>query len=274
MVGNQLVSIIMPAYNARNYIGEAIWSVLNQTYPCWELLVINDGSTDDTEREIKLFNDTRIKYFFQENKGVSAARNIGLANMRGNYFCFLDADDVMPPQSLESRLKIFFCNDEISFVDGQVLLKDMALQKVSRVYQPSFIGNPYQALLELSETCFLGNTWMIKRDRSREYQFKEGLTHSEDLLFYLNIAQQGLYATTSEEVLWYRTGNSSAMANLKGLEQGYASLYSEIKHNHCVSEKRIRYLKYKITRIMVLSYIRLQHDLGSAVRVLFRYAKL
>lgn len=264
----------MPAYDADQHITEAIDSVLGQTYTNWELLVVNDGSKDNTEAKVKLFEDARIQYFDQTNQGVSAARNTGLINMRGDYFCFLDADDVMPPKSLESRLRVFSGYNEISFVDGRVLVKDIGLQKVSRVYQPSFRGNPYQALLNLSETCFLGNTWMIKCDKSQRYQFREGLTHGEDLLFYLSIAHQGVFAYTTEEVLWYRTGTNSAMTNLKGLEQGYAELYSEISHNYSASSQQLWYLKYKIIRIMVLSYLRLEYDPVNAVRVLFRYIML
>lgn len=273
-VDSLAISIIMPTYNTGQYITEAIQSVLDQTCSRWELLVINDGSSDDTEARVRAFTDERIRYFWQDNQGVSAARNVGLLHMCGDYFCFLDADDIMPPQSLEGRLNVFSGNNEVMFVDGKVLIKDIHLQQIIGTYQPSFQGNPYNELLGISKRCFFGPTWMIKRNKNQTYQFKEELTHSEDLLFYLSIAEQGLYATTSEEVLWYRTGNSSAMTNLKGLEQGYARLYSEIKHNHNVSRKRLRYLKYKITRIMMLSYLRLQYSLRSAVRVFFRYARL
>ena len=268
------VSIVMPAYNADQHITEAIQSVLDQTYGHWELLVVNDGSTDDTVEKIRLFADARVRYFFQENRGVSAARNIGLAHMRGDYFCFLDADDVMPPRSLESRLEVFINSDETAFVDGKVLVKDLSLQRVIRVYQPSFYGNPYNKLLSISETCFLGNTWMIKRNKNQAYRFKEGLSHGEDLHFYLGIAQQGQYAYTTEEVLWYRTGNNSAMSNLPGLEQGYAELYNEINRRYSVSNRQLWYLKYKIIRIMVLSYLRLQRDPTNAARVFFRYIVL
>jgi glycosyltransferase involved in cell wall biosynthesis len=113
----------MPAYNAEKYIAEAINSVLNQSYPEFELLVINDGSSDQTAKIIRSFFDSRIKYFKQNNQGVSSARNTGLENMKGVYFCFLDADDVMPQDSLKSRLEIFNSNNKIDFVDGKVRKK-------------------------------------------------------------------------------------------------------------------------------------------------------
>src|SRR5687767_1726855 len=106
MQNNQhpLVSIIMPAFNAEKFIEAAIQSVLDQTYSNIELIIINDGSSDRTEEKIFKFNANCIRYFKQENKGVSAARNQGLENMRGDFFCFLDADDIYPLNSIASRM--------------------------------------------------------------------------------------------------------------------------------------------------------------------------
>ncbi len=89
-----MVSIILPAYNAAPFIEEAVNSVLQQTHENWELLIIDDGSTDETSSIIKKYlGDTRVKYYSQVNRGVSAARNLGLVKAVGNYICFLDADD-------------------------------------------------------------------------------------------------------------------------------------------------------------------------------------
>ena len=112
-----LISIIMPAYNAEKFISAAISSVLDQTYSNWELLIVNDGSTDSTLEIIGSFRDDRIHTFNQENYGVSASRNIALKYMKGSYFCFLDADDMFPSISLESRLFMFQSNPELTFVD-------------------------------------------------------------------------------------------------------------------------------------------------------------
>ncbi len=273
-MSNLLVSIILPAYNAEKYVEDAVTSVIKQTYSNWELLVINDGSRDSTEQKVKAFQDTRIRYFIQTNKGVSAARNVGLAHMQGDYFCFLDADDVMTPKSLESRLNVFAEDKNLSFVDGGVSVMDMSLQKTIRLYKPSFKGYPLPELLKLSDQCFLGNTWMIKRDKNNTYQFQEGLTHGEDLLFYISIAQGKRYSYTEEEILHYRQTGNSAMSNFSGLEEGYCHLYNKLRREYHIPTRQLLYLKYKIIRIMVLSYLRLKHDPYNASRVLFRYAML
>ncbi|HBH22522.1 MAG TPA: glycosyl transferase family 2 [Cytophagales bacterium] len=245
----------MPAYNAAPYIEEAIQSAINQSHRNFELLIINDGSTDNTKDIIQLFKDPRVKYFSQQNKGVSYARNVGLKVMKGDFFCFLDADDVLPQRSLESRLSVFRSDENIKFVDGKVLIKNKYLTKIIKSWEPKFQGPPLEELLMLSGKNFLGNTWMIRWHKDQLYWFKEGLSHSEDLLFYINLAKRGgLYAYTNEIVLIYRQGHQSAMTDLKGLEKGYRSVYQEVCNMPEISKTlRTKYLK-KAKSIMFKSY--------------------
>lgn len=100
-----LVSVVMPLYNKRRYVRRAVESVQNQTVPNWELLIVDDGSTDRPQDEIPL-HDTRLKLLRQENRGPGAARNAGLALARGKYVAFLDADDEWLPSFLEAGLSL------------------------------------------------------------------------------------------------------------------------------------------------------------------------
>src|SRR5688572_7397445 len=86
-------SIIMPTFNRAHIITDAIKSVLNQTDPNWELLVMDDGSSDNTRQVIESLNDDRIRYVFQENSGAAAARNRGLSLARGEWVAYLDSDN-------------------------------------------------------------------------------------------------------------------------------------------------------------------------------------
>src|SRR5699024_4081686 len=104
---NPLVSVILPVYNAEDYISDAIQSVLNQTYTDWELIVVDDGSTDQTKKVINPFlEDDRIRYFYQENGGQGSARNKGIERAKGIYLALLDADDVWKVDKLQSQLNI------------------------------------------------------------------------------------------------------------------------------------------------------------------------
>lgn len=101
------VSIILPTYNRAASVGRAVESVLSQTYPYFELLVIDDGSTDDTERIIREYEDKRIKYYkLLHNEGQSKARNTGIDMARYEYLAFEDSDDLWRPQKLEKQMEM------------------------------------------------------------------------------------------------------------------------------------------------------------------------
>src|SRR5581483_8515222 len=112
------ISVVIPAYNAGRYVTQAIDSVLAQTpRPC-EILVINDGSTDDTEeRLLPYWND--IRYIAQPNQGVSASRNRGIQEARGDFVAFLDADDVWHPRKLDLQMQVFARRPELGFLSTQ-----------------------------------------------------------------------------------------------------------------------------------------------------------
>lgn len=101
-----LVSVIIPAYNCARYLPAAIESALQQTHPCIEVIVVNDGSPDNTDEVIQPYLD-RIIYIKQENRGLSAARNVGFRASHGKFVCFLDADDILLPDKFERQLAKF-----------------------------------------------------------------------------------------------------------------------------------------------------------------------
>ncbi|WP_306641783.1 glycosyltransferase family 2 protein [Sanyastnella coralliicola] len=250
-----LVSIILPFFNAEKTLEQAVQSVLDQAYDHWELWCINDGSSDGSLQIVEQYSDPRIHLITQTNAGVSAARNRGLQSMTGDFFCFLDADDQLLPNSLEARLPLFD-DPEVEFVDGAVQLFSDDNGKDLAVNSRSFSGNPFEALLSLDESCFFGPTWMIRRREGKTYQFKEGLTHSEDLLFYLSISSSGEYRSIPSPVYRYRTGNVSAMSDLGKLDRGYQEVANELASWKHVSDSALAQFKKKTTSIMSKSYIK------------------
>ena len=103
-MGEPLVSTVIPSYNYGHFVTEAVESALAQTYPNQEILVIDDGSTDDTRERLAPYMD-RIRYIYQTNRGLSASRNVGIRQAKGEWIAFLDADDVWHPRKLEVQLK-------------------------------------------------------------------------------------------------------------------------------------------------------------------------
>jgi glycosyltransferase involved in cell wall biosynthesis len=120
-----LVSIIIPAYNAALYIDEAIGSVVRQSFTGWELIVVNDGSVDDTADKVEAWvaSDSRIRQVHQENGGLGAARNTGIAIARSGLIAFLDADDIWLPQKLQSQLALMQATGaDLVFADAELLV--------------------------------------------------------------------------------------------------------------------------------------------------------
>jgi glycosyltransferase involved in cell wall biosynthesis len=125
---NPLVSIIMPAYNAAEYIAEAIESVLIQNYRNFELIIVDDGSTDNTKDIIAGFKDEKIKYFYKENAGAASARNLAMKESKGDFLITLDADDMITPDFITKHLQQFekhpktdlvYCDDYLIDEDGK-----------------------------------------------------------------------------------------------------------------------------------------------------------
>jgi glycosyltransferase involved in cell wall biosynthesis len=109
------ISVIIPTYNRGNFTVEAINSVLAQTYKDYEIIVVDDGSTDDTREKMKAF-DNQIRYIYQENKGPSAARNTGIQQAKGEYLAFCDSDDRFLPTKLEKQMNFIKKNPKCHFL--------------------------------------------------------------------------------------------------------------------------------------------------------------
>ena len=115
------ISVIIPSFNCARYLPEAIESVLAQTCRDHEIIVVNDGSTDNTDQVVAIYRD-RIRYFCQENQGVASARNTGIQRARGSYVCFLDADDILLPKKLETQAAFLDQNPNVHIVYSDGLL--------------------------------------------------------------------------------------------------------------------------------------------------------
>lgn len=123
---NNIISIIIPTYNRAHSLPVAVQSVLEQSAPNWELIIVDDGSTDDTKKVLeKYLLDERVKYYFQENSGVSAARNKGVVLSRGDYIIFLDSDDQFYPDLIFKLNKVNYkkhhlvCWQVLKIIDGK-----------------------------------------------------------------------------------------------------------------------------------------------------------
>ena len=118
------VSVIIPTYNRARFIAETVQSVLDQTFTDFEIVIVDDGSTDNTREVMGSFQDSRIKYIYQKNNGVCIARNNAINASSGEYLAFLDSDDVLLRNSLEKRVEVLDRHPEVGFSYGQAYLMD------------------------------------------------------------------------------------------------------------------------------------------------------
>lgn len=128
------VSVIVPAYNSAQWLASSIGSVLAQTMPDLEVIIINDGSTDGTAMVAAGFHDPRVRVLHQQNAGVSAARNNGLEHAQGMFVCFLDADDGMEPDNLQIKLEALK-DPAMDWVFGDLIMCDQLLEPTGAVLQ-------------------------------------------------------------------------------------------------------------------------------------------
>lgn len=147
MITTKKVSVIIPAYNQGLYLKEAVQSVLGQTYPNFELIIVDDGSTDNTADVVHRFQDQRIRYIYQENRGLSAARNAGIQHSDGEFLTFLDSDDLFFPDKLEVLLAELEQHPEVGFVAGQAVLIDEHGNPLGEVFSTPLPDDPARLLL-------------------------------------------------------------------------------------------------------------------------------
>ena len=206
MVKNPTVSVIIPTYNRANLIGGAIESVLNQTYQDFEIIVIDDGSTDNTEGIVKSFNNFKIRYISHgDNRGVSAARNTGIKTCQGEYIAFLDSDDEWLPEKLDQQIKVFQnASSEVGAVYSEVIYMDENGKNINKkYYNPQKEGYIYEDLLVRNYVST--SALLIKKECfDRAGLFDVSLNFHEDWDMWIRIAKFYRFIFTKVPLARYR----------------------------------------------------------------------
>lgn len=210
-----LVSIIMPCYNYAHFLGEALESVLAQTYPHWECIIINDDSPDNTEEVALNYckKDARIKYLYKENGGHSSARNLGIKNSSGRYILPLDPDDKIADYYLEKAVEVMEKDQNTKLVTGVVQLFGNSNEKLS------FVTFDLRSFLVVN---FITITSLFRRnDFDKTNGFDETMKVFEDWdLFIALLKEGGDVKELPFTCLYYRKKETSMFQdNLKSKKQ-------------------------------------------------------
>lgn len=216
-----IVSVIIPGYNPVVYLPETVESVLNQTVSELELIVVNDGSTDNTLEVAKSYEtDPRVTVIDQKNQGVSVARNRGFAESKGQYIAFLDADDVWLPNNLEAKIQKFQRDPELGLVHTDVAIINEHSQKTGEVKRGKE-GYILNDLLLWNGDCIPApSSILVKREAVESAGgFDPNLSYGADQDFFFRVAAQYKIGRIPEPLGLYRVHGSNMSLNIGMLEK-------------------------------------------------------
>ena len=212
--GSPRVSVVIPTYNAATMVEQAIQSVLAQTYRDLEIIVIDDGSTDDTENVVRPFGE-RVRYFRQENQGVSAARNFGIKQARGEFIAFLDSDDLWAPEKLaeelpclegDPQLGLVYCDWAV--ISGQEVLHASYLETL-----PASSGYVFDELVQSG--FILTSGVVVRRTCLNDVgDFDKSLSIAQDYDLWLRISYNWKVQLVAKRLFTKRNLDGSLSSNL------------------------------------------------------------
>lgn len=214
------ISVIVPTYNAERTILETIKSVQQQTFPDFELIVIDDGSKDRTLEILQTIKDERLKIFSYENGGNALARNRGISHATGEFISFIDADDLWTPNKLELQLIALQQNQEAGvayswtsyFIDGQ--------EEFIFPYNPIFFeGNVYDKLLVNNFVASGSNILVRRKAIESSGEFEPTLKRCADWDFYIRLAAKWHFVVVPKHQILYRQSSNSLSSKVEIMEQ-------------------------------------------------------
>ncbi len=255
---NRRISVVIPTYNYGRFIAEAIESVLQQTYPRIEIIVVDDGSTDNTEKVLSSFGD-RIRYIRQANQGVGAARNTGVKESSGELIAFLDADDYWHPQKLEKQVEKLVSDPEIGLVHCGLLKVDAS-------------GNP------LEENCAGKEGWvaddlllfepviagpgsctLVRKEIFLEvggYDLDMSMHPSEDWELSYRIARKCKFGFVREPLVFYRHHGGGGHEDIPRMEKSTRLAWGKIFETVDPGIVRLRRQSYaNLYKVLAGSYL-------------------
>jgi len=263
-----MVSIIIPTYNYAHYLNETLQSVSEQTYTNWECIVIDDGSTDNTSEIVNEFikKDNRFQYKHQQNKGVSAARNLGIKTSKGDYIQFLDGDDLLQTNKIKSQIEIFNKEPTVDIVYNDVRFFDDGNSKLLRPslknnkpddWLPKFSAKGKAIVEAFSKINFLVmNSPLIKKSTFEKVgYFDQTMKALEDWDFWMRCALENCF--------FYYNGNENTFALVRSHQGSLSTETKKMNAGHFIFLKHAlqhKNISKKYQLILFVKYVELFWD--------------
>jgi len=271
----ELVSIVLPTFNRADLIGETIQSVIDQSYPEWELIIIDDGSSDDTKERIALFSDERIQYHFIEHTGIlGKVRNTGMRLAKGNYIAFLDSDDIWLPHKLVFQLSLLKKHPRASFIFGHgVQFGDGAIGPP--LLEELFIGSVFLAILLQERFVFYVPTILFKKQiLDKESAIDENLKSGGDIDFFLRMAHHFEGIFSNEIIVRIRKHQYSHSRDLElTAHHEYLEMINRFLRNGFLTKRQYKQIASKQHYKLGLLYLKTKNA-SAANKEFLQYLKL
>ncbi|MDF5714303.1 MAG: glycosyltransferase [Rhizonema sp. NSF051] len=214
------VSVVIPAYNSMQYLPETLESVLNQTFTEFEVLIINDGSSDNTVEWASAIKDSRVKLISQENQGLPGARNTGIYHAQADYIAFLDADDLWEPTKLAKQVSCLDKYPEVGLVHAWMALVDVGGKSTGRVLKSNVEGCAWEQIVQWN-TIACPSVMVRRCCFDRVGVFDRCLRSVEDWDMWIRIAVEYPLAVIKEPLAYYRQVPNSMSKNCQVMEEAF-----------------------------------------------------
>jgi len=226
------VSVNICCYNSKRFIKETIESVLTQTFNDFEVIIINDGSIDSTEEIIKKFGDPRIRYFYQENRGLSTSRNKAISLAKGEYIALLDHDDLWEPEKLKLQVEFLDKNPAVGIIssDGHTISENNKIlkrfSKINRFYRGKIVN---QLIEKYWIVC---STVMMRKELLNETNwFRSDFKIAEEYDLFLRLALNTEFDYINKPLIKYRFHAGNTSKNEEKLYQEEIRIILDLNRN-------------------------------------------
>jgi len=216
-----MVSVVIPVYNVEEYVYDCVLSVVKQSYSDLQIIIVNDGSTDSSEREIRRVNDSRIEYYYKTNGGLSSARNYGIEKAMGRYICFVDSDDIVDRDFVsELVMRIEDASADLSICSYYRISSNGSLVR-KKVTEGVFYARYYEYYFDsivINKYGIMAWNKLYKLDtiKANSIQFIDGkLIYAEDLLFNAEYYSKSSKIVTVNRPLYYYRERKGAITKQK-----------------------------------------------------------
>lgn len=262
---NPEISVIIPFYNASDFINETIESVIHQSFSDWEIILINDGSTDDSLDKIHSYLSEKVKLYSQTNKGVSEARNYGFLKSKGKYVVFLDADDILSNNFLQERAFFLEQNNEYGFCCGDIIMFQDKTDNIIWHHKGVHENIAVNLLNYIEKFESVPSNYMFRKDVLLKHNilFNPILSSTADRYFLLELNLFSKCGYVPDAPLWYRYHTNSMSAKLSSkLIKDNELYYKLIELNGLYNKDYKRNYTINKYYILGLSYLKIYHLKG------------